>query len=126
MGGHKYGDKIMKILDVIVSFLASALAGTGVGGGGLLVIYLTLARGMGQLAAQGINLSFFISGATAAVPVHIKKRNIDFLAVIFIGAFGIVGAFLGLALAQSISPSLLRKFFGIFLVFCGLKSLRKI
>ena len=126
MGGHKYGDKIMKILDVIVSFLASALAGTGVGGGGLLVIYLTLARGMGQLAAQGINLSFFISGATSAVPVHIKKRNIDFLAVIFIGAFGIVGAFLGLALAQSISPSLLRKFFGIFLVFCGLKSLRKI
>ena len=116
----------MKILDVIVSFLASALAGTGVGGGGLLVIYLTLARGMGQLAAQGINLSFFISGATSAVPVHIKKRNIDFLAVIFIGAFGIVGAFLGLALAQSISPSLLRKFFGIFLVFCGLKSLRKI
>ena len=124
MGGHKYGDKIMKILDVIVSFLASALAGTGVGGGGLLVIYLTLARGLGQLEAQGINLSFFISGA--AVPVHIKKRKIDFPAVIFIGAFGIVGAFLGLTLAQSISPSLLRKFFGIFLVFCGLKSLKKI
>ena len=115
----------MKILDVIVSFLASALAGTGVGGGGLLVIYLTLARGLGQLEAQGINLSFFISGA-AAVPVHIKKRKIDFPAVIFIGAFGIVGAFLGLTLAQSISPSLLRKFFGIFLVFCGLKSLKKI
>lgn len=52
MGGHKYGDKIMKILDVIVSFLASALAGTGVGGGGLLVIYLTLARGLEQLEAQ--------------------------------------------------------------------------
>lgn len=116
----------MKILDVIVSFPASALAGTGVGGGGLLVIYLTLARGLGQLAAQGINLSFFISGATAAVPVHIKKRNIDFLAVIFIGAFGIVGAFIGLTLAKSISPSLLRKFFGIFLILCGLKSLKNV
>ena len=116
----------MKILDVIVSFLASALAGTGVGGGGLLVIYLTLARGLGQLAAQGIHLSFFISGATAAVLVHINERNIDFLAVIFIGAFGIVGAFIGLTLAKSISPSLLRKFFGIFLILCGLKSLKNV
>ena len=116
----------MKILDVIVSFLASALAGTGVGGGGLLVIYLTLARGLGQLAAQGINLSFFISGATAALHVHIKTRNIDFLAVIFIGTFGIVRAFIGLPLAKSISPSLLRKFFGIFLILCGLKSLKNV
>ena len=32
----------MKILDVVVSLVASALAGTGVGGGGLLVIYLTV------------------------------------------------------------------------------------
>ena len=116
----------MKILDVIVSFLASALAGTGVGGGGLLVIYLTLARGLGQLAAQGINLSFFFSVATAAVPVHLKKRSMGVLAVRFIGAFGIVGAFIGLTLAKSISPSLLRKFFGIFLILCGLKSLKNV
>lgn len=114
----------MKILDVVVSLVASALAGTGVGGGGLLVIYLTLARGAEQLAAQSINLSFFVSGAAAAVPIHIKKRNIDSLAVIFIGAFGIVGAFLGLTIAKSISPSLLRKFFGVFLVICGMKGLK--
>ena len=82
----------MKILDAIVAFVASAFAGTGVGGGGLLVIYLTLVRDTAQLAAQGINLSFFIAGATSAVPIHIKKRNIDPLAVIFIGAFGIIGA----------------------------------
>ena len=116
----------MKILDAIVAFVASALAGTGVGGGGLLVIYLTLVRDTAQLAAQGLNLSFFIAGATSAVPIHIKKRNIDPLAVIFIGAFGIIGAFVGLAIAKSISPSLLRKLFGAFLVLCGLKSLKKL
>lgn len=114
----------MKILDAVVSLVASALAGTGVGGGGLLVIYLTLARGAEQLTAQSINLSFFVSGAAAAVPIHIKKRKIDALAVVFIGAFGIVGAFLGLTCAKSISPSLLRKFFGAFLVICGMKSLK--
>ena len=116
----------MKILDAIVAFVASALAGTGVGGGGLLVIYLTLVRDTAQLAAQGINLSFFIAGATSAVPIPLQKRNIDPLAVIFIGAFGIIGAFVGLAIAKSISPSLLRKLFGAFLVLCGLKSLKKL
>lgn len=125
MGGHKHDDKIMKALDAIVAFVASALAGTGVGGGGLLVIYLTLVHETAQLAAQGINLSFFISGAASAIPIHIKRRNIDPLAVIFIGAFGIVGAYIGLAIAKSISPSLLRKLFGAFLVLCGLKSLKK-
>ncbi len=125
MGRHKYDDKAMKILDAIVAFVASALAGTGVGGGGLLVIYLTLVRDTAQLAAQGINLSFFVAGAASAVPIHIKKRNIDPLAVIFIGAFGTVGAYLGLTAAKSISPLLLRKLFGAFLVLCGMKSLKK-
>lgn len=34
------------MLDFIIALITSALAGTGVGGGGLLVIYLTLVKDM--------------------------------------------------------------------------------
>ena len=37
------------MLDFIIALITSALAGTGVGGGGLLVIYLTLVKDMEQL-----------------------------------------------------------------------------
>ena len=50
----------MDIIDTVVAFFASALAAMGVGGGGLLVIYLTLVRATEQISAQGINLFFFL------------------------------------------------------------------
>ena len=39
----------MIIIDIIASAAVAVLAGMGVGGGGLLVIYLTLLKGMDQL-----------------------------------------------------------------------------
>ena len=38
--------------DILAGFLVAILSGLGIGGGGLLVIYLTLSGG-GQLEAQG-------------------------------------------------------------------------
>lgn len=112
------------IPDLIVSFFASLLAGTGVGGGGLLVIYLTLARGFEQLCAQGVNLAFFVAGASSSLPIHIKRRRIDALPVAVLGIAGAVGACLGLWLAKKLDARLLRIIFGAFLVFCGMRTLR--
>ena len=44
----------------ILPFLISALMGMGVGGGGLLIIYLTLYLNLPQLTAQGTNLLLFV------------------------------------------------------------------
>ena len=48
----------MKIVDFIIGILSSALSGTGVGGGGLFIIYLGIAKDMIQSVMQGINLIF--------------------------------------------------------------------
>ena len=66
----------MFFMDMVASFLISVLAGMGVGGGGLLVIYLSLVRNIDQLAAQGINLLFFVCASLSALVVNIKKRSL--------------------------------------------------
>lgn len=111
--------------DIIVALAASALSGTGIGGGGLLVIYLTLVKNVGQLCAQGINLAFFLSGASSALPVHFHRRKMDMRAVVLIGLTGAVFAYLGLMLARMIDGRWLRVIFGAMLALCGLKVIKK-
>ena len=102
--------------DILLSLIFGALAGCGIGGGGLLVIYLTLAKDADQLSAQGINLLFFVFSAAASLAVHLKKRKIDFSLVIPVSAYGIAGAYLGSRAAAVISPVILRKLFGGMLI----------
>ena len=63
-------------LDIIISTAVAMLAGVGVGGGGLLVIYLTLAVTMPQLEAQGINLLFFIAASLGASILNLLQGRV--------------------------------------------------
>lgn len=113
----------MRIVDFIVGVFAAALSGTGVGGGGLFIIYLSFAKDMAQGVMQGINLIFFESSAIAALPIHAKKRRINIPLVLLIGVCGIVGAYFGTRIAEAASPALLKKIFGAFMVITGVKTL---
>ena len=48
----------MFFVNILIAVLIAALSGMGVGGGGLLVIWLVLTAGMPAPTAQGINLLF--------------------------------------------------------------------
>ncbi len=110
------------MFDFLVAFLAAALAGMGVGGGGLYIIYLTLIKNVPQLEAQGVNLAFFIVGALSAILLHLSKRNVRIPLVLLVGAFGAVGAFAGSHLAAHLPTEILSKCFGAFLTLCGFRS----
>ncbi len=109
----------MIFIDIIAAFLMGALSGMGIGGGGLLVIYLTLLRGVGQISAQGLNLYFFIFASVAALFVHGAKRRIDYKAALLLALFGLPAALLGSMAAQGSDPRLLRVAFGVMLVAAG-------
>ena len=115
----------MLILDMLAALLSAALAGLGVGSGGLLVIYLTLIAGIDQHMAQGINLLFFLFSGGAALSVHLTHRRLCPGAILLLTVFGIGGSFLGTALARLLPPLLLRRLFGGMLVFSGLFTLRR-
>ena len=111
---------------LIASFFIALLSGLGIGGGGLFVVFLNLFTDLPQLAAQGINLLFFIFSSGSAVCVHITRRKILTLTVLVMALFGILGAVGGMILARYASESLLRKVFGGMLVVSGILTLQKL
>ncbi|MCL2033659.1 MAG: sulfite exporter TauE/SafE family protein [Oscillospiraceae bacterium] len=106
-----------------VSFFGAALSALGMGGGGILLIYLTVYLGLDQLKAQGINLIFFIPIAAAALIMHIKNRLVQWRIVWPCILLGLPGVFLGEKLAMLIGPGMLQKIFGGFLLMIGIKEL---
>ena len=107
------------MLQAIVSFIIATLSGLGVGSGGLLVIYLTLIERTPQLAAQGINLMFFLFSSAASLLIHMKKRRLFGGVILIMSAAGLVGSFLGSSLAAVLSAALLRRLFGGMLIVSG-------
>lgn len=113
----------MDIVDSIVGFFAGAAGGMGVGGGGILLLYLTAFAGTEQLAAQGINLVFFITTAASALIMHIKNGFVKWKSAAVSVLFGIPGVFFGSYIAGSIDKTLLRGIFSLLLLAVGLREL---
>jgi len=106
-----------------VAFLAAVLSALGMGGGGVLLIYLTVIVGMDQLEAQGINLAFFVPAAIVALIFHIRGKLVDLkLAVKFI-LIGFAGVLGGVALAMWVPREILSKLFGGLLLIMGIREL---
>ncbi|MBR7161157.1 MAG: sulfite exporter TauE/SafE family protein, partial [Clostridia bacterium] len=108
--------------EFLIIFLIAALAGLGVGGGGLYTLYLTLCQNVPQLEAQGVNLVFFIVSAGTSLLFHLHKRRFNFPLIALVTAFGIPGALLGSFLTSVINTAFLSKIFGAFLAVCGISA----
>ncbi len=111
------------MLDFLVSAGVALLSGLGVGSGGLLVVFLTEYRDVGQLFAQGVNLIFFIFSSGAATAVNLRARKICYGAVLLMSIGGTIGAITGALVASVLDPDLLRIGFGLMLLIGGIPSL---
>ena len=65
------------ILPLIVGAATGVLSGFGVGGGTLLLVYMTAFAGVEQRLAQGINLLYFLPAAATALPAHVKNGYVE-------------------------------------------------
>ncbi len=110
-------------MDLLVSFLTGLLSAFGVGGGSLLLIYLSQVAGFSQSAAQGINLLYFLPAATAALPSHHKNGRLLMRCIVPAVCGGLVTAALFAWLSNRIDTELLRHLFGVFLAIVGIKEL---
>ncbi len=109
----------MQLLNFTAAFFAAALAAMGVGGGGLLVIYLIFVLSMPQLQAQGINLIFFLCASLCSLPFHIKNKRVSFKTVAFFAPAGAIGAYFGCRAALFCDPKYVRLAFGWLLTVAG-------
>ena len=113
----------MGIAEILVGFVAGFAGGLGVGGGGILLLWLTAFAGTEQLSAQGINLLFFLPVAFSALFAHWKNGFIKWKIALVSLIFGIPGVLLGYYIANCIDRSLLRLAFALLLLFIGIKEL---
>lgn len=111
------------MLDIIVGAAVAVLSGMGVGSGGLLVVYLTLAAEMQQAPAQALNLFFFLFAAGSSTAVNIRRRNIAWGCVLLLGIGGAVGAIAGTVAAAAAKPRVLKMLFGLMLTVTGARGL---
>lgn len=111
---------IWRIIAAVLSGVAGAL---GIGGGGILIIYLTLCENLPQLTAQGVNLLFFLPCGIIAAIIHTLKKRIDWKTACWLILGGVPGAIGGFLLGNFIGSDWLGKIFAILLIFLGLKSI---
>ena len=111
------------LLPLLAGTATGILSGFGVGGGTLLLIYMTTFAGVPQNLAQGVNLLYFLPAAATALPAHIKNGYIDGKTVWPAALAGQAGTALAAWLATGLDVELLRRCFGGFLLVVGLREL---
>lgn len=104
----------------LIGFGAGFIGALGLGGGGVLVMFLTVFFGVGQLKAQGTNLLFFIPVGLFALIFHCKKKLVDWRLALPAILCGLAGAALGCFLAGFLGAGAMRRLFGIMLLGLGL------
>lgn len=112
------------IVDFLIGVATGIISGFGIGGGSLLVLYLTAFAGVAQHTAGGINLLYFIGCAPAALIGHIRQKRIEWAAVWWCSAAGVAVAVPTAYLVADLKTDLLRRLFGVLLLYVGVKELR--
>jgi len=107
----------------IAGVILGYLAGLGVGGGSLLILWLTLVLGVDQDIARSINLMFFISSASAASLLRWRKGILPLKTVSPAILAGCCTAALFTWISTRIDIGALKKLFGILLLLTGIREL---
>ena len=106
---------------VIIGSALGFLTGMGVGGGSLLILWLTLALGFDQTIARGINLLFFLPASAICCVFRIRQGRLNLKKCLPSIVCGCAAALLGSLIAAWVDTELLRKPFGILLLATGLR-----
>lgn len=108
---------------ILAGVILGYLAALGVGGGSLLILWLTLVLGMDSGTASTINLMFFITAAGAVSIFRWKNGTLHFKKILPAIIAGSICAALVCLLARQIDSSLIEKLFGGLLILIGLREL---
>ena len=111
------------IISILVGCILGALAGLGIGGGTLLILWLTLVLDMDSGTARAINLMFFIAAAGSVSLVRLRKKTVPWKQLLPAIISGCLAAFLFSIIGQTIHTHILKKLFGGLLIITGLREL---
>ena len=110
-------------MEVLMGTVFGFLSGLGIGGGSLLILWLTLVLRMDQTIVRGINLLFFLPAAAIACFFRSRQGTLNIRKLMSVIIAGCIGAILGNALGTALDAALLKKSLGILLLFTSVREL---
>ena len=111
----------------MVNFLVGAalgfLSGLGVGGGSLLLLWMTLVLGADPAQARVMNLMFFLPSAIVATAFRWRRSKPDWHHILPAAGAGLLGAVIGNLLSPILPRDLLKKAFGVLFLVSGVREI---
>ena len=101
--------------EILIGLISGIVSGTGMGGGTVLILMLSIIMGIEQHIAQATNLVFFIPTSIAAIITNWKYKLVDKKVALWVSIFGVIGAITGAIVSSKTNVEKLKKYFGIFL-----------
>ena len=110
-------DFIGALLIGLTAGIASGVA--GIGGGVIMVPGMVFLLSMDQHVAQGTSLFAIVFTAMSGTRVNVNNNRVDLRNAVIIGAIGAATSFGAALLANQLDGDLLRRLFGVLLLFSG-------
>ena len=111
-----------ELLPLFAGFAAGAAGAMGLGGGFVLILYLSWA-GIAPEEARAANLLFFIPTALVSMLINRRGGLIDSRALPYAAAAGAIGAVMGLMISDALDTELLSKVFAVLITAVGVREL---
>lgn len=108
---------------LIVGTVLGFLSGLGIGGGSLLIIWLTVVLHVDPLTARSVNLLFFIPSALIACLFRLKQGTLKIRPVLPAILAGCIAAAVFSWISTILDTGILKKLFGIILIAAGIREL---
>lgn len=112
------------LLPALAGFGAGILSAWGIGGGTLLLLVMTLFLGVEQTQAQGINLLYFLPTALTSLLGHARAGYLDRTLLRTAIPIAVPAALAAAWLATRVDTAVLRRPFGLFLLWAGARMLQ--
>jgi len=110
-------------VSLMVGTVLGFLSGLGIGGGSLLILWLTMALGMGQAAARTVNLLFFLPAAAVSCYYRKKQGTLKWKKMVPAILSGCFGALVGTRIGSMLDMTVLKKGFGLLLLATGIREI---
>lgn len=107
----------------LVGAILGFLAGLGIGGGSLLMLWLTLIAGVSPMDARSINLMFFLPCAICSSLFRLKQGTLPIKKVLVPTALGCAMAAGCSYLSNRLDMEILKKIFGLMLLLTGIREI---
>ena len=111
------------IFSIFVGAALGILAGLGVGGGSLLMLWLTMVLGMDHMDARTINLLFFLPCALTATLIRSRQGGVRLKELLPAIIAGCICTAAGTFLSNHMQLECIKKLFGGLLIVTGIREL---